>query len=132
MVSIDFEDGACALVSGLDEALMKLGLSPARTVEKEEAVEEEASVDVAFLVDQTYVARHMSSEAGLGEKALPTSNRPSKETKQATKYRDARDRMRIQAANDSVIPTNPWLNAASYLAKKAGEQIFRGSTTKNN
>eukprot|EP00980_Cylindrotheca_fusiformis_P030457 scaffold24847_cov122-Cylindrotheca_fusiformis.AAC.1 len=45
---------------------------------------------------------------------------------------DARERMRREAAkNADAAPTmtNPWLNAASYLAKKATEKIFNSNHT---
>ena len=46
----------------------------------------------------------------------------SETTSQSKSFGDVRDRMRAEAAKEEQI--NPWLNAASYLAKKAGERIF--------
>ena len=104
MVSIDFEDGSCALVAGLDNTLSEL-----------------------LLLKETDVGTP-SSRVHLMENA-PIKIAPESESKTPTSppaevIGDARDRMRAEAAADEQKNSNPWLTAASYLAKKAGEKIF--------
>lgn len=147
MVSIDFEDGSYALVTGIDETLSELGLEkpvpeitplPVITQPSVSAVNEENNENNKLT--KNFNADSVSSkgennggavspmvdkrllESVIIEKTVEVTE--MNEIKSVSKtFGDVRDRMRAEAAKDDQ-PTNPWLNAASYLAKKAGENLF--------
>ena len=145
MVVIDFEDGSSALVSGIDETLMELGLlminskdvtvaSPATTIPMNPP---SATLDS---VQEGQVAGSDISRASLDVKSSSVKGYiPEREKKGAVKVTttttrvkpsvelvDVRQRMRAEAAVKAKEEetVNPWLNAASYLAGKAAEKLF--------
>ena len=150
MVAIDFEDRSSALVAGLEETLLELGIKEdgveVPVVKEDTAVTasteddmKENQLEVKSILTKTTVLAS-PEETNIQQPITSTtetettsiSDNSSKEEKAEEdfekKYEDARDRMRAQAAkarkeNEETI--NPWLNAASYLAKKAGEQLFK-------
>lgn len=150
MVAIDFEDRSSALVAGLEETLLELGIKEdgveVPVVKEDTAVTSsteddmnENHLEVKSISTKTTVLAS-PEETNIQESITSTvetettsiSDNSSKEEEKSEdfekKYEDARDRMRAQAAkarkeNEETI--NPWLNAASYLAKKAGEQLFK-------
>ena len=63
-----------------------------------------------------------SGSTDSGAPVMKAEAESSETTSQSKSFGDVRDRMRAEAAKEEQI--NPWLNAASYLAKKAGERIF--------
>ena len=155
MVAIDFEDRSSALVAGLEETLLELGIKEdgieVPVVKEDTAVTasieddmNENQLEVKSISTKTTVLAS-PEETNIQEPITSTTETETtsisdnstkeelsedlKKTKDfEKKYEDARDRMRAQAAkarkeNEETI--NPWLNAASYLAKKAGEQLFK-------
>jgi hypothetical protein len=147
MVAIDFEDGTCALVSGLEETLFELGLvgqtvpdgTPASSLDEVETVEDTAPVAVesitAIDVVVDLAASRTIGEIDLAptttiveielpaEPAKTLSTPPPPPPAATKKFEDARDRMRAEAAKDDQ-QNNPWFNAAAYLAEKAREKIL--------
>jgi hypothetical protein len=147
MVAIDFEDGTCALVSGLEETLFELGLSqtavpyetPANSLDEVKRVEDtapimavesittiiDAVVDLAATrtteeIDLARTVVEIEIPAEPAKTLLLTPPPPPAATK---KYKDVRDRMRAEAAKDDQR-TNPWFNVATYLAEKARKKIM--------
>lgn len=144
MVAIDFEDGTSALVAGLQETLMELGLSDTIVSEKNEPATKPVSV-VASTVEFPSASVFKESEAetlevnaGNVDRSSEASERKvetftpakienlSKPAKKSSTLElvDVRDRMRAEASKEDEKPVNPWLNAASYLAGKAAQQLF--------
>jgi hypothetical protein len=143
MVVIDFEDGSSALISGIDETLMELGLSdntkdktvaPLIPVSRDSvsggANESENIVavpEVAMMSLQAILPSIEEPSAGVDGKTKMETKMEIKPKKAKTSVEliDVRERMRAEAvAKTKDQPTNPWLNAASYLAGKAAERLF--------
>ena len=140
MVAIDFEDGSSALVSGLDETLLELGLTPneEETVKEEPAIISEASSaavanddDKEKMVDPAVAMQAINESVEMEESKVKVEIAakvpviaPSEKEEKAVIDHGAVDRMRATATKDDNSLGNPWLNAASYLAKKAGEKMF--------
>ena len=146
MVVIDFEDGSSALVSGIDESLMELGLwnksNDATVARPVSRISPDPSTTEGSAPEKQVVVSDAISKT-LQEVASSSVETPSPEpdmnhvVKVTTTTRvkastvalvDVRERMRAEAAvkakeGESV---NPWLNAASYLAGKAAEKLFGG------
>ena len=130
MVAIDFEDGSSALVTGLSETLMELGLSGSTT-------KEPVLIPAESLVPPPDDAKvdqleKMTMNAGIPSATISeTSSFSNAETlkkpikSSSMELVDVRDRMRAEAAQDKGERVNPWLNAATYLAGKAAQQLFR-------
>jgi hypothetical protein len=132
MVAIDFEDGSSALVSGLDETLKELGL-----VQDEGFIVTKQESDREILTSNVAAADKKSTALVVGlerddeneivsievlENFAP-ENYPQTPIEKKLDH-GAVDRMRAETTNNNIL-VNPWLDAASYLAKKAGEKIFR-------
>ena len=85
------------------------------------------SIDVAEPVNddgKDLAAATEAIEKPVLEVKIESTPPPTPPVETATeKFGDVRDRMREETAKDEEAP-NPWLTAASYLAKKAGEKIF--------
>jgi len=160
MVAIDFEDGSSALVSGIDETLMELGLlfpdqsktTPIAIPTIIEPIPEDSATivsvieNVAVEAAATTTATVELSEDSRRIEQLQETNGPSlevsipveedmkivinskkvKTVKPSVQLVDVRERMRLEAAAKAKTeqPSNPWLNAASYLAGKAAEKFF--------
>ena len=124
MVAIDFENGDSIMTDGLDSTLTELGISKeklqvgstasssehgvqnfATTIGNEGNVESSSTKDVVLV----------STENKVGSNPPP---------KKPPIVEDVRDRMRQEAAVESDTG-NPWMNMASYLAKKATDKVFR-------
>mmetsp|Transcript_28458 Transcript_28458/g.69030 ORF Transcript_28458/g.69030 Transcript_28458/m.69030 type:complete len:157 (+) Transcript_28458:551-1021(+) len=151
MVAIDFEDGSAALVSGMDETLMELGLKGNEDTSTiaSEPVESSSYSPVAAMPElelsatstDTATATPASTTTASPSDAVTTaasittataatpivaSKATSKPKKKASSsYQDARDRMRAQQQSEETEPaSNPWWTAATYLAQKAKESII--------
>ena len=123
MVAIDYENGDSILVDGLQSTLVELG------IEQEESNNVVAST--SEIVDNLTSSKSESesvASSSINERAVVTSSTTTliEETEtEAVKITqpkivdDVRDRMRKEAADMSTEVPNPWLNMASYLAKKA-------------
>lgn len=131
-ISIDFEDGSYALLTGMEETLSELGLTNSDTRVNEPS-EEYGNGDLKDSIEayDTIIETPVDNELAIQtvknhDKELPDINkietlmddRQSKEEPLG----DVRDRMRQAYTEEQQ--TNPWLNAASYLVKKAGEKMF--------
>ena len=153
MVAIDFEDRSSALVAGLEETLLELGIKEdgvevpvvkedtAVTASTEDDMKENqlevksisTKTTVLASPEKTNIQEPITSTTettsisdNLSKEEKPEDLKKTKDFEK--KYEDARDRMRAQAAKarkENEETVNPWLNAASYLAKKAGEQLFK-------
>lgn len=142
MVVIDFEDGSSALVSGIHETLMELGL-----LDKSNDRTDAASTSMVVPVPQEFQSRSGKDaervlfdvpdtfSVSLQEEgsSVETPNQGgeakmeilAKRSKTSVELVDARDRMRAEsAAKANDQSPNPWLNVASYLAGKAAEKLF--------
>jgi hypothetical protein len=137
MVVVDFEDGSSALVSGIDETLMELGLldksndstdvAPTSTVVPVPS----PGKDPERVLPDTPDAIAVSQQVEGSSVETPTQGREAKmeilakRSKTSVALVDARDRMRAEsAAKANDQSPNPWLNVASYLAGKATEKLF--------
>ena len=119
MVAIDYENGDSIMTDGLESTLVELGIQVKQTPLPYEP-------DSANSVDST----NNGDSANNGDKVagVVTSDSNNRidikaEPEKPTLLADVRDRMRTEAA---IEAENPWMNLASYLAKKAMDKI-RGS-----
>ncbi len=137
MVVIDFEDGSSALVSGIHETLMELGL-----LDKSNDRRDVASTSTVVPVpspgkDPERVRLDAPETLSVSLQVEGSSVEPpspgveakmeimAKRAKTSVALVDARDRMRAEsAAKANDQSSNPWLNVASYLAGKATEKLF--------
>ena len=110
MVAIDYENGDSNLLASLDSTLNELGVERQSIGTK---VDAELQIDDGASEFTTIPTAGESSEVN-------TTAPPSKKPK---KLVDVRERMRVEAASEEE-QTNPWLNMASYLAKKASDTMF--------
>ena len=132
MVAIDYENGDSILVDGLQSTLLELG------IEQEESnnVVASASEIVDDLTSSKSESESIaSSSSSIDDRVVASSSTTStiEESemeavkivtqpmikKESPRINDVRDRMRKEAADMSTEVPNPWLNMASYLAKKA-------------
>jgi len=119
MVAIDYENGDSIMTDGLESTLVELGIQVKQTPLPYKP-------DSANSVDST----NNGDSANNGDKVagVVTSDSNNRidikaEPEKPTLLADVRDRMRTEAA---IEAENPWMNLASYLAKKAMDKI-RGS-----
>lgn len=149
-VSIDFVDGSYALVTGMDETLSELGLTISdipgkdQSTDKtsEERSQDEAEMEFVKISDplspvfldnkvKTQKDKNCDESHEIEEEEILVDEKENKDkNKRVTFSRrklreplgDVRDRMRQAYAEEEQ--TNPWLNTASYLAKKLKEKIL--------
>ena len=119
MVAIDYENGDSIMTDGLESTLVELGIQVKQTPLPYKP-------DSANSVDST----NNGDSANNGDKVagVVTSDSNNRidikaEPEKPPLLADVRDRMRTEAA---IEAENPWMNLASYLAKKAMDKI-RGS-----
>jgi len=145
MVVIDFEDGSSALVSGIDETLMELGLlkdsndatvasSPAASIPlNPSASDDDDSAQERLVADSDSFKASLEVKSSFVEETLPepatrevVKVTTTRRVKPSVELVDVRERMRAEAAVKATEEesVNPWLNAASYLAGKAAEKLF--------
>ncbi|KAL7552511.1 hypothetical protein ACHAWF_015760 [Thalassiosira exigua] len=138
MIAIDYENGDSIMTDGLDSTLVELGIEGQRAkpvfetelkvrdghVGGKAAVETESKINDAYVGDKTVgnavgepdssMSFTASSAATVGDNEHPDQVKPPM-------LADVRERMREEAA---VKAENPWMNMASYLAKKATDKLF--------
>lgn len=137
MVAIEYEDGTADLVAGLEETLDVLGIVDSK---------HETSSVCGTIVNEHTVAS-TTERPRVSEPAKAVSIAPPPATPAATANQpdavvvtkkmsnpqstppvsDARDRMR-EAAKEADDVSNPWVNMAGYLTKKAGDALFGESS----
>lgn len=129
MVAIDFEDGSSALVSGIDETLTELGLSPIQSQRETTPSTFESTATMPSAQQSLVELATTTTKTLTSQKHKPEPK--SKQANSSVELVDVRDRMRAEAAakEKDEEPANPWLNAASYLAGKAAEKLF-GDTSR--
>jgi len=123
MVAIDYQNGDSILVDGLQSTLVELG------IEQESPNVVASTSDIVDNLTSSKSESESVASSSINERAVVTSSTITsiEETKtEAVKIvtqpkivEDVRDRMRKEAADMSTEVPNPWLNMASYLAKKA-------------
>ena len=112
MVAIDYENGDSIMTDGFESTLVELGIQP--QPQKQQAVLEPSSaIPETEIVDGVATSNSYNKHIEII---------PEPEMKPPL-LADVRDRMRTEATSEVE---NPWMNMASYLAKKAMEKI-RGS-----
>lgn len=112
MIAIDYENGDSVMTDGLAGAINELGLK----MEVSDTVSQSAAVDDNLLNrDVPVESKANASEVQKGEN-VPTKSR---------ELTDVRERMR-EAARQDADQGNPWMNMASYLAKKAVDNVLGG------
>ncbi len=131
MVAIDFDDGTSALVTGLQETLMELGLTPTPNnpilVDNETEESKTTEERIFFIDDNTkgkeVFSQHIRIEAKAPVKHSTVEKYDGKENSSNDVLVDVRERMRAQSLKEEER-VNPWLKAATYLANKAAEKVF--------
>jgi len=123
MVAIDYENGDSVLVDGLQSTLVELG------IEQESPNVVASTSDIVDNLTSSKSESESVASSSINERAVSSSSTTTSieesETEAAVKIvtqpklDDVRDRMRKEAADMSTEVPNPWLNMASYLAKKA-------------
>lgn len=108
MIAIDYEGGRSVLTDGLEEAMKELGLKTESTEVIPEPVMQENVVNTN--TDTANVAKAEVQTASVEVQSKPTRE-----------LTDVRERMRAAAKEEEQ--QNPWLNMASYLAKKAMDKV---------
>ena len=138
MIAIDYTNGDSILVDGLQSTLMELGIQKERSIlsvseSKVLSTSDECesdSDDIAYkynsnkeeVTDSTSASKTTPITTSLAEEKLESeSDKEVIETKTVKPKKDpmladVRDRMRQEAEEEAQ---NPWINMASYLAKKA-------------
>ena len=108
MVAIDYENGGSIMTDGLVSTVVELGIQLHLTPK---TLETASAIHGPTVVAATSSNSHNRIE-------------PISESEKPPILADARDRMRTEAA---IEVGNPWMNMASYLAKKAMEKIQSSS-----
>jgi hypothetical protein len=114
MVAIDYENGDSIMTDGLESTLVELGIQPQPQLQKQQAVLEPSSA-----IPETEIVDGVTTSNSY-DKHIEIIREPEMKPPLLA---DVRDRMRTEATSEVE---NPWMNMASYLAKKAMEKI-RGS-----
>ncbi|KAL7488332.1 hypothetical protein ACHAW6_013916 [Cyclotella cf. meneghiniana] len=111
MIAIDYENGNSIMTDGLEEAVNELGLQMEISERKSGsfAVVDDYAQDGDALAD--------SDMNSMG------SQRKEDKSNKSRQLTDVRERMREEAAKEDD-QGNPWINMASYLAKKAMDRAF--------
>lgn len=153
MVSIEYQDGDYALVTGLEETLSAIGITESgiRSIEEiEEGAEigiktkDDAQIlntdksatsnksdTVKNLSDQTSIQEHdygqtevsKVTDSGQEEKEVEGINIMSK-VSVVEKEHDAVKRMRAEYEREESLP-NPWMNMALYIGDKVKEKLLK-------
>lgn len=106
MIAIDYEGGDSIMTDGLEGAIRELGLQT-----------ESLGAKPQTSADSSAVVEDITAESTVLESEVkPAVNTPVKS--KSRELTDVRERMREEAAKDDQRE-NPWMNMASYLAKKA-------------
>ena len=136
MIAIDYINGDSILVDGLQSTLMELGLQQESTplsVSESESLStdecESGGDGVAYkynsckeeVTESASISKTTPITTSLAEQEKLGSDKEVVETKTVKPKKDpmladVRDRMRQEAEEEAQ---NPWINMASYLAKKA-------------
>lgn len=112
MIAIDYEGGGSIMTDGLEGAMRELGIQTEGLVKSEHE---------PVILDKT----ELNNEGTVPSPEVITGREPQSvqiPTKKPKELVDVRDRMREEAARDEE-QGNPWLNMASYLAKKAIDRV---------
>ncbi len=104
MVAIDYENGDSIMTDGLESTLVELGI---------QLQQQHKTFDPARAVIGATVAEVVPSDSC---NRIEEKSEPDKPPLLA----DVRDRMRTEAPAETG---NPWINMASYLAKKVMDKI---------
>lgn len=132
MIAIDYENGDSIMTDGLDSTLLELGIiktqneQPSSSIISEQT-ENKPVEECGAAIEAVFDDDNEEADAATSLPMIPTNTQNgTKEKPESTKpplLADARDRMRQEA---SVEVQNPWMNMASYLAKKATDKVFGG------
>eukprot|EP00804_Cyclotella_cryptica_P007615 CCRYP_015224-RA/>CCRYP_015224-RA protein AED:0.04 eAED:0.01 QI:0/-1/0/1/-1/1/1/0/161 len=112
MIAIDYENGDSIMTDGIEGAMNEMGLQMEFFESKGQSI---AGVDDT-LQDGDAVA-----DSDMTSMGIQRSDNDSNRSRQLT---DVRERMREEAARTDD-QGNPWINMASYLAKKAIDKVIR-------
>lgn len=135
MIAIDYTNGDSILVDGLQSTLMELGIQKERSIPLSVSESESLSTDECesgsdYVAYKYNSSKEEATDSASISKTTPTtslaeeklgSDKEVIETKTVKPKKDpmladVRDRMRQEAKEEAQ---NPWINMASYLAKKA-------------
>ncbi|KAL9190839.1 hypothetical protein ACHAXT_000545 [Thalassiosira profunda] len=127
MIAIDFDNGDSIMTDGLQSTLLELGIDaqkapPPSVSNVEEAEAENGATEAAGVTNSeappsaSDLVSDIASVDTVTKAEIPAQKKPPALV-------DVRDRMRQEAA-DEEVQTNPWMNMASYLAKKATDNMF--------
>lgn len=132
MIAIDYENGDSIMTDGLDSTLLELGIIKTQNEQPSSSISEQTENKpieecVAATIEAVFDDDNEEAAVDASISMVPTTTQnDTKEKPESTKpplLADARDRMRQEA---SVEVQNPWMNMASYLAKKATDKVFGG------
>lgn len=112
MIAIDFENGDSIMTDGLQSTLVELG------IQQQNAPPEDGIGNEGVASSSVEAAASVPNMAS----ATTTFTEEKTKTKKPPMLADPRGRMREEAADIEV--KNPWVNMASYLAKKATGKLF--------
>ena len=112
MVAFDYENGDSIMTDGLEGALNELGLEIGSFESTIHSICESSSIeDDSIAGSDNMISRNVTNSA---IKSVESRSR---------ELADVRERMREEAAKEDKLE-NPWLNMASYLAKKAMDNVI--------
>lgn len=119
MIAIDYENGDSIMTDGLESTLLELGLQrqPAPCISAAESAKNGGPIDGS---EKSVSVQNVASVTNFSEQPLIEAEEILK-SKKPPMLSDVRDRMRQEAAGEVE---NPWMNMASYLAKKAAGKMF--------
>mmetsp|Transcript_23904 Transcript_23904/g.57650 ORF Transcript_23904/g.57650 Transcript_23904/m.57650 type:complete len:255 (-) Transcript_23904:131-895(-) len=119
MIAIDYENGDSIMTDGLESTLLELGLQrqSASCVSAAESAKNGGPIDGN---EESKSVRNVASVTNFSEEP-PFEAEEILKSKKPPLLADARERMRQEAAGKVE---NPWMNMASYLAKKAADKML--------
>ena len=138
MIAIDYDNGDSIMTDGLESTLFELGIEqsiPPVVLSTVDRTESDTNTDNSIENEDTSLEMEATGNSDeVVVSTLPTEptaatniapiqqkERPKPKREEKPIMADARERMREEAAEEAA---NPWVNMASYLAKKATSKMF--------
>mmetsp|Transcript_3222 Transcript_3222/g.6167 ORF Transcript_3222/g.6167 Transcript_3222/m.6167 type:complete len:256 (+) Transcript_3222:307-1074(+) len=124
MIAIDYDNGDSIMTDGLQSTLVELGIERQKQATLFASETENGTTENGAVAEASVNINGETTAPSILNMAYATNTADAKERVESSKrplLLDARDRMREEAAGQVE---NPWINMASYLAKKAAGNIF--------
>ncbi|KAL7540105.1 hypothetical protein ACHAXR_009861 [Thalassiosira sp. AJA248-18] len=117
MIAVDYENGDSTMEDGLESTLIELGIQ--RKTSSHPSVSE---TGISEMEGVGNINEESSIPNGASTTTFTANIKEKSKSAKPPLLADPRDRMRQEAAE--VENPNPWMNMASYIAKKATDKMF--------